>query len=178
MVGEPQALKYILSCGSTALLIDSRYEDFFSRGLEPRVNHLPVSAVGMCESIRDAVEWGNAHPDEAERVVRQGQRLMQDLGMDAVYDYMLHLLTEYAALQDFTPAPPTTAQEACEGSVLCLAEEHRGGSWRRLPRRRPPPSRAPCRRCRLPTSDQSEAAIEGAKWRLHTRGVVEILNSG
>ncbi|VAH14490.1 unnamed protein product [Triticum turgidum subsp. durum] len=117
------SLKYILSCGSMALLIDPLYQDFFSRGLEPRVNHWPVSTVGMCESIRDAVEWGNAHPEEAERVGKRGQRLMQELGMDTVYDYMLHLLTEYAALLDFRPAPPHTAQEACAGSVLCLADD-------------------------------------------------------
>ncbi|KAM3400907.1 hypothetical protein ACQJBY_005627 [Aegilops geniculata] len=117
------SLKYILSCGSMALLIDPLYQDFFSRGLEPRVNHWPVSTVGMCESIRDAVEWGNAHPEEAERVGKRGQRLMQELGMDTVYDYMLHLLTEYAALLDFRPAPPHSAQEACAGSVLCLADD-------------------------------------------------------
>ncbi|KAF8725881.1 hypothetical protein HU200_020447 [Digitaria exilis] len=117
------SLKYILSCGSTALLIEPEYEDFFSRGLEPRVNHLPVSRQGMCESIRDAVEWGNGNPAEAERVGRRGQRLMQDLRMSAVYDYMLHLLTEYAALMDFRPAPPPEAQEACEGSVLCIADD-------------------------------------------------------
>ncbi|KQK07501.1 O-glucosyltransferase rumi homolog [Brachypodium distachyon] len=118
------SLKYILACGSMALVIDPRYEDFFSRGLEAKVNHWPVRAdVGMCESIRDAVEWGNAHPEEAELVGRRGQRLMQELGMDAVYDYMLHLLTEYAKLLDFVPSPPDTAQEACVGSVLCLADE-------------------------------------------------------
>ncbi|CAL4895686.1 unnamed protein product [Urochloa decumbens] len=117
------SLKYILSCGSMALLIEPQYEDFFSRGLEPRVNYWPVGRVGMCESIRDAVGWGDANPAEAERVGRRGQRLMQDLSMPAVYDYMLHLLTEYAALMDFSPAPPPTAQEVCEGSVLCLADE-------------------------------------------------------
>ncbi|RLN28541.1 protein O-glucosyltransferase 1 [Panicum miliaceum] len=118
------SLKYILSCGSMALLIEPQYEDFFSRGLDPRVNHWPVSrGPGMCDSIRDAVDWGNAKPAEAERVGRRGQRLMQDLHMGAVYDYMLHLLTEYAALMDFRPAPPPTAQEACEGSVLCLADD-------------------------------------------------------
>ncbi|RCV15185.1 hypothetical protein SETIT_3G037800v2 [Setaria italica] len=117
------SLKYILSCGSMALLIDPQYEDFFSRGLDPRVNYWPVSRVGMCESIRDAVDWGNANSAEAERVGRRGQRLMQDLSMAAVYDYMLHLLTEYAALMDFRPVPPPTAQEACEGSVLCLADD-------------------------------------------------------
>lgn len=125
------SLKYILSCGSMALLIEPRYQDFFSRGLQPRVSFWPVVAApapapepeAMCESIRDAVDWGNANPAEAERVGERGQRLMQDLRMDAVYDYMLHLLTEYAALMDFRPAPPHTAQEACEGSVLCIADD-------------------------------------------------------
>ncbi|GJN36049.1 hypothetical protein PR202_gb24874 [Eleusine coracana subsp. coracana] len=117
------SLKYILSCGSMALLIDPQYQDFFSRGLEPKVNYWPVSALGMCESIRDAVDWGNANPAEAEQVGARGQRLVEDLRMDAVYDYMLHLLTEYAKLMDYRPAPPPTAQEACEGSLLCLADD-------------------------------------------------------
>ncbi|TVU17819.1 hypothetical protein EJB05_33876, partial [Eragrostis curvula] len=118
------SLKYILSCGSMALLIDPEYEDFFSRGLDPKVNYWPVRRfAGMCESIRDAVDWGNANPAEAERVGQRGQRLMEELRMDAVYDYMLHLLTEYAKLMDFRPSPPPTAQEACEGSVLCLADD-------------------------------------------------------
>lgn len=116
------SLKYILSCGSMALIIDPQYEDFLSRGLAAKANYWPVGAVGMCESIRDAVEWGNAHPAEAERVGKRGQRLMQELGMGAVYDYMLHLLTEYAGMLDFRPEPPPTAQEVCEASVLCLAD--------------------------------------------------------
>lgn len=125
------SLKYILSCGSMALVIDPQYEDFFSRGLRPEVNfwpvHIDVAAGGMCESIRDAVEWGEAHPAEAEAVGRRGQRLMEELDMDAVYDYMLHLLTEYARLMRFRPAeappPRPPAQEVCEASVLCLAGE-------------------------------------------------------
>ncbi|KAL6594716.1 hypothetical protein ACP70R_048454 [Stipagrostis hirtigluma subsp. patula] len=117
------SLKYILSCGSMALLIDPQYQDFFSRGLEPKVNYWPVSILGICESIRDAVEWGNANPGKAEKVGKRGQRLMQELRMDAVYDYMLHLLTEYARLMDFRPVPPATAQEACAGSVMCLADD-------------------------------------------------------
>ncbi|XP_040380340.1 protein O-glucosyltransferase 1 [Oryza brachyantha] len=121
------SLKYILSCGSMALIIDPQYEDFFSRGLRPEVNFWPVrgAGAGMCESIRDAVEWGQAHPAEAEAVGRRGQRLMQELDMAAVYDYMLHLLSEYARLMRFRPeeAPPAPAQEVCEASVLCLADE-------------------------------------------------------
>ncbi|KAL5231749.1 hypothetical protein ABZP36_030525 [Zizania latifolia] len=118
------SLKYILSCGSMALIIDPQYEDFFSRGLQPEVNFWPVraAAAGMCESIRDAVEWGEAHPAEAEKVGRRGQRLMQELDMAAVYDYMLHLLDEYARLLRFRPVPaPAPAQQVCEASVLCLA---------------------------------------------------------
>jgi len=117
------SLKYILSCGSMALLIEPQYEDFFSRGLEPRVNHWPVSrGPGMCDSIRDAVDWGNANPAEAERVGRRGQRLMQDLRMAAVYDYMLHLLTRYAGLLRYRPTVPENATELCLESVACAAD--------------------------------------------------------
>ncbi|EEE62342.1 hypothetical protein OsJ_17131 [Oryza sativa Japonica Group] len=115
------SLKYILSCGSMALVIDPQYEDFFSRGLRPEVNfwpvHIDVAAGGMCESIRDAVEWGEAHPAEAEAVGRRGQRLMEELDMDAVYDYMLHLLTEYARLMRFRPAECVAAAAAGAGGV-------------------------------------------------------------
>jgi len=47
---------------------------------------------------------------------------MESLNMDRVYDYMLHLISEYSKLQDFKPVPPSSAQEACEESILCLAE--------------------------------------------------------
>ncbi|CAD6340447.1 unnamed protein product [Miscanthus lutarioriparius] len=59
-----------------ALLIEPWYQHFFSRGLERRVKYWPVTEMGMCESIRDAVDWGNANPGEAERVSRRGQRLV------------------------------------------------------------------------------------------------------
>lgn len=142
------SLKYILSCGSMALVIDPQYEDFFSRGLRPEVNfwpvHIDVAAGGMCESIRDAVEWGEAHPAEAEAVGRRGQRLMEELDMDAVYDYMLHLLTEYARLMRFRPAealPPRRRRRRCARRRCCASPARsRGGSWRH--RRRAPPCRS------------------------------------
>ena len=59
-----------------ALLIEPRYQDFFSRGLERWVNYWPVTEMGMCESIRDAVDWGNANPGEAERVGWRGPPLV------------------------------------------------------------------------------------------------------
>jgi hypothetical protein len=118
------SLKYILSCGSMALLIDPQYQDFFSRGLEPKVNYWPVSALGMC----------NANPAEAERVGDRGQRLMEELSMDNVYDYMLHLLTVYArrwSARGRCSASPTTSS---------------AGFWRSLQRSRLWTSRACCRR--------------------------------
>ena len=58
------SLKYILSCGSVALIISPQYEDFFSRGLIPQVNFWLVDALDLCPSIKRAVDWGNSHPAE------------------------------------------------------------------------------------------------------------------
>ncbi|XWS74021.1 hypothetical protein CRYUN_Cryun02cG0179700 [Craigia yunnanensis] len=116
------SLKYILSCGSLALLISPQYEDFFTRGLIPKFNYWPVSPIGLCHSIKFAVDWGNTNPAEAEAIGKRGQQLMESLSMDRVYDYMFHLISEYSKLQDFKPVPPSSAQEVCEESVLCLAE--------------------------------------------------------
>lgn len=42
--------------------------------------------------------------------------------MDHVYDYMLHLLTEYAKLLKFKPTRPPEAVEICSESFACQAE--------------------------------------------------------
>ncbi|KAJ0570169.1 putative glycosyl transferase CAP10 domain-containing protein [Helianthus annuus] len=52
---------------------------------------------------------------------------MEHLNVDRVYDYMYHLITEYAKLLDFKPVRPSTALEECNESRLCYADEnHRG----------------------------------------------------
>ncbi|XP_043687070.1 protein O-glucosyltransferase 1 [Telopea speciosissima] len=117
------SLKYILSCGSVALIISPQYEDFFSRGLVPRENYWPISTTNLCQSIKFAVDWGNANPSEAEAIGKRGQLFMENLALDQVYDYMYHLITEYSKLQDFTPSPPSSSQEVCTESLLCYAEE-------------------------------------------------------
>ncbi|XWS71573.1 hypothetical protein CRYUN_Cryun03dG0149500 [Craigia yunnanensis] len=116
------SLKYILSCGSLALLISPQYEDFFTHGLIPKFNYWPVSPIGLCHSIKFAVVWGNTNPLEAEAIGKRGQQLMESLSMDRVYDYKFHLISEYSKLQDFKPVPPSSAQEVCEESLLCLAK--------------------------------------------------------
>ncbi|KAJ8749742.1 hypothetical protein K2173_012293 [Erythroxylum novogranatense] len=117
------SLKYIISCGSLALIISPQYEDFFSRGLVPRKHYWPVSPDKLCRSIKFAVDWGNANPSEAQAVGKAGQDFMKSLNLDTVYDYMFHLLTEYSKLQDFIPVPPPSALEVCPDSLLCLADQ-------------------------------------------------------
>lgn len=60
---------------------------------------------------------------QAEAIGKRGQKLMQDLDMDRVYDYMYHLIVEYSKLLDFKPTPPPSAQEVCVDSLLCVADE-------------------------------------------------------
>ncbi|KAB1225750.1 KDEL motif-containing protein 2 [Morella rubra] len=98
------------------------YEDFFSRGLIPLKNYWPVSSNNICPSIKYAVDWGNGHPSEAKAIGKEGQKLMETLSTDKVYDYMFHLITEYSKLQDFKPVPPSSAQRLCSDSLLCIAD--------------------------------------------------------
>lgn len=59
---------------------------------------------------------------QAERIGKAGQKLMENLSMNRVYDYMFHLITEYSKLQRFKPVPPSSSQEVCSESLLCLAD--------------------------------------------------------
>ncbi|XP_027090156.1 protein O-glucosyltransferase 1 [Coffea eugenioides] len=118
------SLKYILACGSVPLIVSPEYLDFFSRGLTPQKNYLPVRPSDLCLSIKLAVEWGYGHPDMAEAVGRAAQDFIGNLTMDRVYDYMYHLLVEYSKLLDFRPRQPPAAMEVCVDSVLCFADEN------------------------------------------------------
>ena len=42
--------------------------------------------------------------------------------MDYIYDYMLHLLTEYAKLLRYKPTVPEKAVEICTESIACPAQ--------------------------------------------------------
>ena len=46
--------------------------------------------------------------------------------MDFVYDYMFHLLTEYAKLLKFEPTIPPGAVEVCSETMACPEED---GLW-------------------------------------------------
>ncbi|KAI3772231.1 hypothetical protein L6452_03412 [Arctium lappa] len=158
------SLKYILSCGCVPLIIKPQYEDFFSRGLFPLENYWPISSTNICPSIKTAVEWGNSHPSEAEAIGKAVQDFMERLNIDRIYDYMYHLITEYAKLQDFKPVRPSTALEECVGSLLCYADENQREY---LERSAASPSPSPP--CKLPPSN-----AEMIKKRIEAKN--EILN--
>ncbi|XP_002982900.2 protein O-glucosyltransferase 1 [Selaginella moellendorffii] len=115
--------KYIMGCGSTVLAIDSDYYEFFTRDLKAGVHYVPISREGnLCQSISNARQWGESHPGEAQAIATRGQRfLVEDLSLDQVYGYMLHLIQEYGKLQKFKPPVPREAHVVHPGLVKCLA---------------------------------------------------------
>ncbi|KAK1412756.1 hypothetical protein QVD17_34253 [Tagetes erecta] len=135
------SLKYILSCGCVPLIINPKYDDFFSRGLFPKKNYLPISPENICPSIKTAVEWGNGHLDQAEAIGKSVQDFMESLNIDRIYDYMYHLIVEYAKLLDFKPVRPVSALEECVESLYCFADQnqtHFLGRSAALPSQTPP----------------------------------------
>ncbi|KAL6901001.1 hypothetical protein ACP4OV_005677 [Aristida adscensionis] len=115
--------KYILACDSPALLVATPFRDFFSRGLVAGRHYWPVEhSPEMCAAVKFAVDWGNAHPAQARRMASEGSGFArEEVSMDYVYDYMLHLLTEYAKLLRYKPTVPENAVELCPEAVACPA---------------------------------------------------------
>ncbi|XP_027348989.1 O-glucosyltransferase rumi-like [Abrus precatorius] len=119
--------KYILACDSMTLFIEPIYYDFFTRSLVPRQHYWPISNQSICEDVKYAVDWGNANPEKAEEIGKAGTRFIEEnLKMKFVYDYMFHLLTEYARLLKFKPTIPEGAVEICSEILACPLD----GLWR------------------------------------------------
>ncbi|XP_010672083.2 uncharacterized protein LOC104888729 isoform X2 [Beta vulgaris subsp. vulgaris] len=121
--------KYILGCDSMTLVVKPKYYDFFNRGMLPLVHYWPIRDNDKCKSIKFAVEWGNNHTDKAQEIGQAATRYIhEEMKMEYVYDYMLHLLTEYSKLLRFKPAIPPNAVELCAEAMACETE----GSWRKF----------------------------------------------
>ncbi|KAL3682330.1 hypothetical protein R1sor_000352 [Riccia sorocarpa] len=122
------SFKYIMACGSPTLVISPKYHDFFMRGLQPWVHYIPVRPAQICSgklcpSISSAVKWGEGKPSQAQAIGEAGREfLLRNVNMNNVYDYMFHLISEYAALQTFKPVVPRGAQVVTENFILCLAK--------------------------------------------------------
>jgi protein glucosyltransferase len=112
--------KYILACDSPMLALDTNYEDFFWRGLVAGKHYWPINLASKCPSIKAAVDWGNAHPEEAQRMGHEGSSFArEEMDMEHVYEYMLHVLTQYSALLRFKPTVLEKAVELCPESLAC-----------------------------------------------------------
>ncbi|XP_059661761.1 uncharacterized protein LOC132307901 [Cornus florida] len=115
--------KYILACDSVALLVRPHYYDFFTRSLQPVHHYWPIRDDDKCRSIKFAVDWGNNHKQKARAIGKTASEFIQEeLKMDYVYDYMFHLLNEYAKLLKFKPEIPEGAVEYCSETMACRAE--------------------------------------------------------
>ncbi|KAL4353437.1 hypothetical protein GQ457_06G032120 [Hibiscus cannabinus] len=112
--------KYIFACDSMTLMIKPVYYDFFSRSLMPMQHFWPIRNNNKCRDIKFAVEWGNNHTREAQAIGTAGSKYIEEiLAMRNVYDYMFHLLNEYAKLLRFKPTVPPKAQRVCAESMAC-----------------------------------------------------------
>ncbi|KAB1205230.1 O-glucosyltransferase rumi [Morella rubra] len=120
--------KYILACDSMTLFIRTPFYDFFIRGMVPLQHYWPIRPYSKCTSLKFAVEWGNNHTQEAQAIGKAASNFIQeDLKMEFVYDYMFHLLNEYAKLLKFKPSIPPTASELCSELMACPAI----GTWKK-----------------------------------------------
>ncbi|CAI9092217.1 OLC1v1027405C1 [Oldenlandia corymbosa var. corymbosa] len=116
--------KYILACDSLTLLVTPRYFDFFTRSLMPLKHYWPIKDHDKCRSIMHAVDWGNSNKETAQFIGKAGSDFIREnLKMDYVYDYMFHLLSEYAKLLKYKPSVPPKAVELCSESMACPAPE-------------------------------------------------------
>lgn len=118
------SFKYILACDSPVLVPTPTYHEFFMRALIPRVHYWPIHQDELCPSIKFAVDWGDKHSNEAKAIGKTGQDFVREnLMIDHVYDYMFHLLSEYAKLQNFQPVVPPNSQMLCKSSILCFNDD-------------------------------------------------------
>ncbi|XP_057980856.1 uncharacterized protein LOC131166379 isoform X2 [Malania oleifera] len=112
--------KYILACDSLSLFMKPYYYDFFSRTLLPLIHYWPINERDECKSLKFAVDWGNNHIRKAQEIGRSGSNFIQEkLKMIYVYDYMFHLLNEYAKLLKYKPTVPPGAVEVCLETMAC-----------------------------------------------------------
>ncbi|CAL1379599.1 unnamed protein product [Linum trigynum] len=98
-----------------------------NRGMSPLQHYWPIRENTKCSSLKYAVEWGNNHSEEAEAIGEAGSRyVFEEMKMEFVYDYMFHLLTEYAKLLRFKPTVPPGAVEVSPETMAC----HQNGTYR------------------------------------------------
>ncbi|XP_010544721.1 PREDICTED: O-glucosyltransferase rumi homolog [Tarenaya hassleriana] len=119
--------KYIMACDSMTLYVKPRFYDFYVRGMVPLRHYWPIRDDSKCISLKFAVHWGNNHFEKAREIAEAGSRFIrEEVKMEFVYDYMFHLLNEYAKLLKFRPEIPRGGKEITPENMGCPAT----GRWR------------------------------------------------
>ncbi|KAK1315059.1 hypothetical protein QJS10_CPA06g00330 [Acorus calamus] len=120
---DPAPVQCFQRSGLECSVYTLRYYDFFTRGLMPGHHYWPIRDDNKCRAIKFAVDWGNTHKEEAQAIGKAGSSFTkEELKMDYVYDYMFHLLREYAKLMRYKPTKPPKAKEICVESMACTAK--------------------------------------------------------
>lgn len=136
--------KYILACDSMTLMIEPKYHDFFMRGMVPMQHYWPIRNENKCRDLKFAVEWGNSHIDKAQAIGKEASKhIQQHLRMNSVYDYMFHVLSEYAKLLKFKPEVPPGVTEVCSEMNACKER----GRWKKFMQQtlvKSPSDKLPC----------------------------------
>ncbi|KVH87946.1 Lipopolysaccharide-modifying protein [Cynara cardunculus var. scolymus] len=92
-------------------------------------NVAPVRADLLKCNHTPHVDWATRLFSQAQENGDASSRFIQEfVKMENAYDYMLHLLTEYAKLLKFKPTIHPNAVELCSESMACLAD----GKWRKF----------------------------------------------
>ncbi|MED6121170.1 hypothetical protein PIB30_027655 [Stylosanthes scabra] len=96
----------------------------------PTKHYWPIKEDDKCRSIKFAVEWGNAHQNEANSIGKAASDFIYDeLKMDYVYDYMFHLLSSYGKLLRYTPTLSSEDVELCVESMwFAMVKEEESNS--------------------------------------------------
>ncbi|TVU12562.1 hypothetical protein EJB05_46213, partial [Eragrostis curvula] len=105
--------KYIMACDSPVLFVTTIFQ---------------ASTTGQSTEITSASPsrppWTGATSTQRRRsssASGAAGSCREEMSMDYVYDYMLHLLTEYAKLLRYKPTVPENAVEICTESIACRA---------------------------------------------------------
>ncbi|KAL3517147.1 hypothetical protein ACH5RR_024049 [Cinchona calisaya] len=137
--------KYVFACDSPVLLMTPRFHDFFIRGMVPQRHYWPVRDGDKCRSLKFAVEYGNNHTQKAEAIGAAGSHFIhEDMKMEYVFDYIFHLLNEYAKLLKFKPIIPPNSQEICAEALACPTDG-KGRKFKEESLEKSPSNSIPCK---------------------------------
>ena len=103
-------LQQLLPIGSAVFKHTSPYREFYYHLLVPYEHYIPFEVTPEGTDIDARLQWARQHDAVVRRIAQAGQALADTfLAPACIHCYWRTLLTEYAALQNFTVVLPSTA---------------------------------------------------------------------